>query len=150
MRNDQEQPATSQGEAVEPNAANELQTRRSMLRIGALGAAAVMTIRPGMAQAAVASALTCSISIPLSADSGKRVKKDGSLTNSQANGSTIWAFPGQPLKGEDVKNAIKYQTSLPGTSSNQTKAYLNYIDDRITAGKPGFTCYASLQSPNRY
>jgi hypothetical protein len=125
-----------------------LQNRRSMLRIGALSAAAIVTVRPGIAPAAVTSALTCGIPIPLAADAGKWVKKDGTIVN--PNTANAWAFPSQPLKGEDVKNAIKYGTSIPGTVSNQTKGYLAYIDAKITAGKPGFTCYASLQSPNRY
>ena len=125
-----------------------LQSRRSMLRIGTLGAAAIVTIRPGIAPAAVTSALTCSIAIPLAAHAGKWVKKDGTVVN--PNTANAWAFPSQPLKGEDVKNAIKYGTNIPGTVSNQTKGYLAYIDAKITSGKPGFTCYASLQSPNRY
>lgn len=120
-----------------------------MLRLGALSAAAVVTIRPGIAQAAVASAMTCNIAIPLAADAGKWIKKDGSVV--KANTANSWAPPSQPLAGEDVKNAIKYGTRIPGTSSSdQTTAYLNYINRKITSGKPGFTCYASLQSPNRY
>jgi hypothetical protein len=35
---------------------------------------------------------------------------------------------------------------LPGTSYDQSSAYLNYIR-RLRAGQPGFTCYASIQMP---
>lgn len=144
MREHDEQPES--GATPEPKG---LHDRRAMLRIGTLGAAAVVTIRPGMAQAAVTSAMTCNISIPLAADAGKWIKKDGTVV--KANSANSWAPPSQPLKGEDVKNAIKYGTRIPGTgSSDQTTAYLNYINRKIVSGKPGFTCYASLQSPNRY
>ena len=128
--------------------ADKLHSRRAMLRLGALGTAAVVTIRPGMAQGAISSALTCSITLPLTADAGKWVKKDGSVV--KANTASSWAFPSSPLKGEDVKNAIKYSTNIPGTVADQTTGYLNYMHSKLTSGKPGFTCYASLQSPARY
>ena len=143
MREDVEQPDNAPRDAEDA-----LSSRRGMLRLGGLGAAAIVTIRPGMAQAAVTSAMTCSISIPLATDAGKWIKKDG--TTVKANTANSWAPPSQPLNGEDVKNAIKYGTRIPGTASaDQTTAYLNYINTKITSGKPGFTCYASLQSPNR-
>lgn len=142
MREEDEQP-----ENISPQGDEAAATRRSMLRIGALSAAAIVTIRPGIAQAAVTSAMTCNISIPLAADAGKWIKKDGTVV--KANTANSWAPPSQPLRGEDVKNAIKYSTRIPGTVADQTTAYLNYINRKITSGKPGFTCYASLQSPNR-
>lgn len=148
MREEDQQPDAGQPAVAMTDEEQALQSRRSLLRMGALGAAAVVTIRPGLAQGAVTSALTCKIGIPLAADSGKWVKKDGSLVAANTNNS--WAFPSSPLKGEDVKNAIKYQTNIPGTVADQTKGYLAYINNKITSGKPGFTCYASLQSPNRY
>lgn len=144
MRNENEQ---AQGGSASPAGASH--DRRGMLRLSALGAAAVVTIRPGIAQAAVASVMTCNISIPLAADAGKWIKKDGTVV--KANSANSWPPPSQPLAGEDVKNAIKYGTRIPGTSSSdQTTAYLNYINKKIVSGKPGFTCYASLQSPNRF
>lgn len=142
MREELEQPDNAPRDAEDA-----LSTRRGMLRIGALGAAAIVTIRPGMAQAAVTSAMTCDIGIPLTADIGKWIRKNGDTVKANTAGS--WAPPSQPLKGEDVKNAIKYSTTIPGTSADQTTAYLNYISKNITSGRPGFTCYASLQSPNR-
>ena len=36
--------------------------------------------------------------------------------------------------------------TLPGTSYDQSQAYVNYIR-RLQAGQSGFTCYASLQMP---
>jgi hypothetical protein len=98
-----------------------------------------------MAQAAT-SALTCSIPVPQSSQAGKWIKKDGSVVN--PNTANSYAPPSQPLKGEDVKNSLKYGTNYPGYNSNQTSAYNNYIKN-LTMGKQGYTCYASLQSPSR-
>lgn len=125
--------------------ADEGSTRRSMLRMGALGAAAVVTVRPGMAQAAT-SALTCSIPVPDSANAGKWIKKDGTVVAKNTNNA--YPGPSAPLKGEDVKNSLKYGTTYPGYSSDQTKAYNAYIQ-KLSIGKQGYTCYASLQSPSR-
>lgn len=140
-------------ESVQAGEAENLQSRRNLLRMSTLGAAAVMTIRPGMAQGAVSSALTCTIPVPLTTDVNKWLKPNGTVTTSPPpSGTTWWKFPAspQPLSGEDVKNAIKYNTSLPGMTAAKTSAYKNYINAKIVSGKPGFTCYASLQSPNRF
>ena len=149
MRNDEEQPQTDpSGEAADKH------SRRSLLRMSTLGVAAVMTIRPSLAQGQpVTSALTCSIPVPLSTGVNKWLKPDGTVTNSPPpSGKTYWKFPSspQPIAGEDVKNAIKYNTTIPGQSAAQTTAYKAYINSKIVSGKPGYTCYASLQSPNRY
>lgn len=145
MREQDQQPVAEQPEAPATDAAAALQTRRTMLRMGALGTAVVVTIRPGMAQAAT-SALTCSVPVPQSSQAGKWIKKDGTVVN--ANTKDSYAPPSQPLKGEDVKNSLKYGTNYPGYNSNQTSAYNNYIK-KLTSGKQGYTCYASLQSPSR-
>lgn len=138
MRSKDERPEAAGGAEQRP-------TRRSMLRIGALSAAAVVTVRPGMAQAA-SSALTCSIRVPQSSQAGKWIKKNGDVVNP----NTANAFPGpsSPLKGEDVKNSLKYGTNYPGYNAAKTEAYNNYIK-KLTIGKQGYTCYASLQSPSR-
>ena len=52
---------------------------------------------------------------------------------------------GQKLTGEEVKRALSGRT-LPGTSYEQSQAYVNYIR-RLQAGQSGFTCFASLQMP---
>lgn len=140
-------------ESVQTGETDNLQSRRNLLRMSTLGAAAVMTIRPGIAQGAVSSALTCSIPVPLTADVNKWLKPAGSTSNSPPPpGTTWWKFPASPqtLAGEDVKNAIKYGTVLPGMTAAKTNAYKAYINAKIVSGKPGFTCYASLQSPNRF
>ena len=38
--------------------------------------------------------------------------------------------------------------SLPGATSEQSDAYLNYIR-RLQRGDAGFTCFASIQNPRR-
>ena len=145
MRNEEGRPETEQPQAAATAGEEALRNRRSMLRLGALGAAAVVTVRPGIAQAA-SSALTCSIPVPDSANSAKWIKSDGTLV--AKNTANSYAGPSSPLKGEDVKNSLNYGTNYSGYNTNQTTAYNNYIK-KLTVGKQGYTCYSSLQSPNR-
>jgi hypothetical protein len=56
-----------------------------------------------------------------------------------------FAATGQKFTGEQVKAALNGRT-LPGTSYDQSQAYVNYIR-RLQYGQSGFTCYASLQMP---
>jgi hypothetical protein len=119
-------------------------TRRAVLRLGAVGATAIVTIRPALAQSA-ASVLNCSIPIPDSAGRGKYVAADGSLVRAGTAGA--FAPPARPLKGEDVKAALRGR-SLPGVDPQASRAYTNYIR-RLQHGQSGFTCYASLQMPGR-
>ena len=69
MRDEDEQPGKEPAQD-----AGELQSRRAMLRLGALGTAAVLVVRPGIAQGAATSAITCQIPIPDSANAGKWIK----------------------------------------------------------------------------
>jgi len=118
--------------------------RRNMLRFAALGAAAVVTVRPGIAQAAV-SAMKCSIPVPDSANSNKWIKNsDGSLVNK--NTANAIAGPPSPLPGEDVKNSLRYGTTYPGYTAAQTTTWNKYIN-KLTVGKQGYTCFASVQNP---
>ena len=135
--------ATDEPETGPEENADQLQTRRAMLRLGGLGAAAVVTVKPGMAQAAT-SALTCSIPVPQGSQSGKWIKSNGDVVSANANDA--YPPPSRPLAGEDVKNSLKYGTGYPGYDANQTSAYNNYIK-KLTMGNQGYTCYASLQSP---
>ena len=116
--------------------------RRALLRLGALGAAAVVTIRPAIAQAAT-SVLTCTIPVPDPGRAGSHIAADGSVVPT----GTAGAFPGSPtpLKGEDVKAALSGR-SFPGTDPSKSQAWTNYIR-RLQRGQSGFTCYASLQMP---
>lgn len=123
-----------------PDAAN----RRQLLRLGGLGVAAVVTIRPAIAQAAT-SVLTCQIPVPDAGRTGRYIAADGSVVPT----GTAGAFPGSatPLKGEDVKAALNGR-SFPGTDPAKSQAWTNYIR-RLQRGQSGFTCYASLQMPGR-
>ena len=118
--------------------------RRQLLRLGGLGVAAVVTIRPAIAQAAT-SVLTCQIPVPDAGRAGSYIAADGSVVPT----GTAGAFPGSatPLKGEDVKAALN-GSSFPGTDPSQSQAWTNYIR-RLQRGQSGFTCYASLQMPGR-
>lgn len=123
---------------------SKIATRRAVLRLGAVGATAIVTIRPALAQTAT-SVLNCEIPIPDPARRGQYVAADGSLVRAGTAGA--FAPPGRPLKGEDVKAAMRGRT-LPGTDPEASRAYTNYIR-RLQHGQSGFTCYASLQMPGR-
>jgi hypothetical protein len=119
-------------------------SRRALLRLGALGGAAIVTIRPAIAQAAT-SVLTCQIPVPDPARAGKYVAADGTLVPPGTAGA--FAPPVGPLKGADVKAALGGR-SYPGVDPQASQAYTNYIR-RLQQGQSGFTCYASLQMPGR-
>jgi hypothetical protein len=129
--------------ATEPAAtANGGQTRRAALMLGAAGAAAVLTVRPALAQTA-ASAFNCQIPVPDPTRGGLHVAPNGSLVPPGTQG----AFPpaARPFTGEEVRRALSGGT-LPGTSYEQSSAYMSYIR-RLQAGQSGFTCFASIQMP---
>ncbi len=114
-------------------------TRRRMLALGAVGVSAALTIRPAFAQTAV-SVMNCQIPVPGPTGAGKYIDTAGKLVPPGTRG----AFPGsaRPFTGEEVKRAFRGQT-LPGTTYNQSQAYLQYIR-RLQAGQSGFTCFASI------
>lgn len=114
-------------------------SRRRMLALGAAGVSATMTIRPAFAQTAV-SVMNCQIPVPGPTEAGKYIDAAGKLVPPGTKG----AFPGsvRPFTGEEVKRAFRGQ-SLPGTTYNQSQAYLQYIR-RLQAGQGGFTCFASI------
>lgn len=128
---DSEQPMSEADRAI----AN----RRRVLKLGAIGAVAVVTVRPALAQAA-GSVLNCKIPVPDGANAGKNIAADGRLVAPTTPGS----FPGagREYTGEQVKRALR-GGQLPGTSYEQSDAYVRYIK-RLQSGQSGFTCYASL------
>lgn len=130
-------------DGVQPEA-DSTADRRQLVRLAGLGVAAVVTIRPAIAQAA-ASVLTCQIPVPDAGRTGGYIAPDGRVVPS----GTAGAFPGAPapLKGADVKAALQGR-SFPGAVPEQSQAWTNYIR-RLQRGQSGFTCYASLQTPGR-
>lgn len=118
-------------------------TRRRALALGAVGVSAVLSIRPALAQTN-ASVLTCEIPVPDVGRAGSYIAADGSVVPAGTQG----AFPGAtlPLKGEDVRQAMAIQSSLPGYDSARSQAYLQYVR-KLRAGTAGYTCFASLQMP---
>jgi len=116
--------------------------RRRALLLGAVGAAAVVSIRPALA-ATTASISTCEIAVPDPGRAGSFIAADGSTVPRGTQGA--FAPPSRPLKGEEVKAALA-GGQLPGTSHDQSRAYTNYIR-RLQSGTSGFTCFASLQMP---
>ncbi len=117
-------------------------TRRRALMMGAVAASAVVSVRPALAQAA-GSVLNCEIPVPGPHAAGQNISADGSLVAPDTPGS--YMATGQKYTGEQVKAAMSGR-SLPGTSADQSEAYVNYIR-RLQHGQSGFTCYASLQMP---
>lgn len=118
-------------------------TRRGLLKLGAVTASAVITIRPALANSA-ASILNCEIPVPDPGHAGQWIAQDGSLVAPNTPGAFRPAAA--PLAGEDVKAALRSGKRFPGTDYNTSQAYTNYIR-RLQQGTTGFTCYASLQMP---
>ncbi len=116
-------------------------SRRQLLRMGAATATVVLTVRPGIAQAAT-SVLNCQIPVPDPTNQTRAVAPDGTMVPK----GTAGAFPGgRTFTGEDVRKGMK-GGNLPGTSYNESQAYLNYVR-KLQGGRSGFTCYASLMMP---
>lgn len=117
-------------------------TSRRALMLGAVGATAIVSIRPALAQTA-ASVITCQIPVPDPGRAGSYIAADGTVVPARTPGS--FAPAGTPFKGADVKTALA-GGQLPGTTYEQNRAYTNYIR-RLQSGTSGFTCFASLQMP---
>lgn len=119
-----------------------LPSRRRLLQLGGLTAAAVVTVRPGIAQAA-ASIQNCSIPVPDAARSSNWIRWDGVLVAP----NTPYSYPGatNPLPAEEIKAAMTYGTPYPGYGNFQSRAYSAYIRS-LQQGTTGFTCYASIQA----
>ncbi|MDQ2892350.1 MAG: hypothetical protein M3R64_04555 [Pseudomonadota bacterium] len=117
-------------------------TRRRLLQLGAIGAGAIVSIRPALAQTA-GSVLNCEIPVPDAGHAGGFIADDGSVVAAGTKGA--FAPPGRPFKGEEVKRAMA-GNQLPGTSYDSNRAYTKYIR-RLQRGQGGFTCFASLQMP---
>lgn len=116
--------------------------RRHILGLGVAGASAIITVRPALAST-MASVVNCQIPVPDPGRAGQFIAANGSLVPAGTAGS----FPGPalPLKGQDVKNALRGRP-LPGQDPAASQAYMNYVR-RLQHGQSGFTCYASLQIP---
>ncbi|QNQ10399.1 hypothetical protein [Sphingomonas alpina] len=117
-------------------------TRRRALMLGAVGASAIISIRPALAQTQ-ASILTCEIPVPDPARRGSYIAADGKLVPAGTPGA--FAPATRPFKGQDVKRALS-GGQLPGVDYERNRAYTNYIR-RLQSGTSGFTCFASLQMP---
>ncbi|WP_409977347.1 hypothetical protein [Sphingomonas sp. Y38-1Y] len=133
---------TPELQPAEPAAQPGPEMGRRALMLGAVGASAVLSIRPALAQTA-ASISNCQIPVPDPARAGQYVAADGKLVPAGTQG----AFPpaGRPFTGEEVKRALRGGT-LPGADYQRSRAYTNYIR-RLQQGTSGFTCFASLQMP---
>ncbi|HVF93570.1 MAG TPA: hypothetical protein VM900_04580 [Sphingomonas sp.] len=117
-------------------------TRRRVLVLGAVGAGAVVSIRPALAQTA-GSVMNCEIAVPDAGRAGSFVAADGALVPAGTRGAVAPAA--RPFKGEEIKRALS-GGQLPGTTPESNRAYVNYIR-RLQRGQGGFTCFASLQMP---
>jgi hypothetical protein len=113
-------------------------SRRQLLRFGAATATVVLTVRPGIAQAAT-SVLNCQIPVPDPSRASMAIAPDGTMV---AKG-TVGSFPGgRTFSGEEVRTGLR-GGNLPGASYEEGQAYLNYVR-KLQSGRSGFTCYASL------
>lgn len=118
-------------------------TRRRVLALGAVGASAVVSIRPALAQT-TGSVLNCEIPVPDAGHAGSFIDADGKVVPAGTKG----AYPAspRPFKGEEVKRVLASAGQLPGVDGERSRAYVNYIR-RLQRGQGGFTCFASLQMP---
>ena len=117
-------------------------TRRRLLQMGAIGATAVVTVRPAFATT-VQSVLNCGINVPDGADAGKYVAMDGTPVDPGTPG----AYPGGiRYQAADIEKGMRGWT-MPGGSWDQGQAHINYIK-RLRPGQTGFSCYASIQNHN--
>jgi len=123
-------------------ASRAVRPSRRALMLGAASASAIVSIKPALAQTA-GSVLTCEIPVPDPGRAGSYIDANGKVVPPGTKG----AFPPavRPFRGEDVKRAMN-GANLPGTTSDQSRAYTNYIR-RLQRGTSGFTCFASLQMP---
>ena len=119
--------------------------RRRVLRLGAVGTVAVVSIRPAMAQA-YGSVLTCEIPVPDPGRAGGYIDSDGKVVPAGTKGA--YAPPSRPLKGEDVRRALATGGPIAGMDYERSRAYLKYVQS-LRSGTTGFTCFASLQMPRR-
>lgn len=122
------------------SALDSIATGRRALMLGAISASAIVSVRPALAQSA-ASVMNCEIPVPGPHGAGMNIDSFGKLVPRDTPGS--FAATGQKFTGEQVKAALRGR-SLPGTSYDQSQAYVNYIR-RLQGGQSGFTCFASLQ-----
>jgi hypothetical protein len=122
------------------NGLNSVATRRRALMLGAVTVSAIVSVRPALAQSA-ASVMNCEIPVPGPHGTGMNIDAYGKLVPRDTPGS--FAATGRKFTGEQVKSAMRGR-SLPGTSYNESQAYVNYIR-RLQSGQSGFTCFASLQ-----
>jgi hypothetical protein len=116
--------------------------RRRVLAIGAVGASAIVSIRPALAQTA-GSMMQCEIPVPDAGRAGSFIAADGSIVPAGTAGA--FAPPARAFRGEEVKRALA-GGQLPGTTFESNRAYVQYIR-RLQRGQGGFTCFASLQMP---
>ena len=123
-----------------PNPLNSPTSRRRALMLGAATASAIVSVRPALAQSA-ASVMNCEIPVPGPHGTGMNIDSYGKLVPRDTPGS--FTATGQKFTGDQVKAALRGR-SLPGTSYDQSQAYVNYIR-RLQSGQSGFTCFASLQ-----
>lgn len=137
-------PSSASDTAESDTATSFGQSRRHMLQLGAVGTAALVTIRPALAQG-MGSVMNCQIPVPDPRQGGKYVAADGRLVAPGTAGS--FAPAGRPFTGQEVKRALGGR-SLPGVSYDQSQAYINYIR-RLQFGQSGYTCFVSLQMPRR-
>ncbi|WP_445192134.1 hypothetical protein ACT009_16495 [Sphingomonas sp. Tas61C01] len=128
------------GEAV--GESGGVATRRRVLQLGAVGAGAIVSIRPALAQTA-GSVMNCQIAVPDAGRAGRYIAADGTLVPSGTQGA--FAPSPRPFKAEEIKRALN-GAQLPGTTWESNRAYVNYIR-RLQRGQGGFTCFASLQMP---
>ena len=141
---DEHAPQDAAGSDVQPGdqGAGAGASTRRMLMLGAAGASMVVTIRPALAQTAT-SVLTCQIPVPQPRQSGGWLMADGTVVPPYTRNAV--RPPSQPLKGQEIRQALQQGRLYPGTTREQTQAYTAYML-RLQNGQSGFTCFVSIRA----
>lgn len=121
-------------------------SRRTLLKLGAVAVPALVTLKASPAAAQV-SILNCEIPFNTAELSGKWISADGNAVPSETAYS--YRLPATPYTGQQIKDGVmpsgvKLTNGQPLTEA-AWNAHVNYIN-KLTYGKPGFTCYASIKN----
>lgn len=121
-------------------------SRRTLLKLGAVAVPAFVTLKASPA-AAQASILNCEIPFNTAELSGKWISASGNAVPAESPSS--FRPPATPYTGEQIKSGVMPSgiklTNGDPLNEGAWNAHVNYIN-KLTYGKPGFTCYASIKN----
>lgn len=123
--------------------AETAQSRRAILRLGAVAAPAMLMVKPAMAQTA-ASVLACEIplTVPVNKD-GKPVDPTTIRERDIQRGKVFMPPSSGKYFGQEIRDYYN-NGSVPNPNPDAFKAHLKYIKN-LQMGDQGYTCFVSIQ-----